>query len=135
MNRPRVVLVEDHRAVAEQLQTVLAPAFEIVATVTDGYGMIGAWTVLKPDVLVADITMPGMDGITAAQWILQADATAKIVFVTVHREPELMHRAMEIGAMGYVLKSTADEDLVSAVEAALKSKRRTSNVFGPPGQA
>jgi DNA-binding NarL/FixJ family response regulator len=131
MKRARVVLVEDHAAVAEHLRVVLNPQFDVVAMVTDGYGMVGASMVLKPDVIVADIAMPGMDGIAAATWILKADPKARIVFVTVHQDPELMQRAMEIGALGYVLKLAAGEDLLPAIEAALQGQRHVSPTLGP----
>jgi DNA-binding NarL/FixJ family response regulator len=133
MKRPRLVLVEDHPAVAEHLRVVLQPQFDVVASATDGYGMVGASIVLKPDVIVADIAMPGMDGIAAATWILKTDPKMRIVFVTVHQEPELMQRAMEIGALGYVLKLAAGDDLVPAVEAALRGERHVSPLLGSIG--
>jgi DNA-binding NarL/FixJ family response regulator len=121
--RTRVVLAEDHEVVADELRVVLDSQFDVVACVTDGYGMIGAALVLKPDVIVADISMPGMDGVAAAEWILKNDPKARIVFVTVHREQELVDQAMKIGAMGFVLKLMADEQLVPAVEAAMQGKQ------------
>jgi DNA-binding NarL/FixJ family response regulator len=121
--RTRVILAEDHEAVADELRVVLGSRFDVVASVTDGYGMVGAALVLKPDVIVADISMPGMDGVAAAEWILKNDPNARIVFVTVHREKELVEQAVKIGAMGFVLKLTADEELVPAVEAAMQGKR------------
>jgi DNA-binding NarL/FixJ family response regulator len=127
MKRARVVLVEDHAAVAEHLRLVLDSQFDVVGMVTDGYGMVGAAMVLKPDVIVADIAMPGLDGIAAASWILKADPKTRIVFVTVHQEHEIMKRAMELGALGYVLKLAAGEDLVPAVDAALKGQRHVSS--------
>jgi DNA-binding NarL/FixJ family response regulator len=121
--RTRVILAEDHEAVAEELRVVLDSRFDVVASVTDGYGMIGAALVLKPDVIIADISMPGMDGVAAAEWILKKDPKSRIVFVTVHRERELVEQAVKIGAMGFVLKLMADEELIPAVEAAMQGKR------------
>ncbi len=129
MQRARVLLAEDHAAVAAQLRTLLESEFEVVATVADGYGMIGASEVLKPDVTVTDIAMPGMDGIAAAVWILKRDPSARLVFVTIHQEAEIMQRALELGALGYVLKSTAGEELLPAVEAALRGRHFVSSVF------
>ncbi len=134
MNRIRVILVEDHDVVAKQLQALLESEMDVVARVTDGYGMIGASLVLKPDVIVADIAMPGMDGIAAAQWILKSESTARIVFVTVHREPELMRRAMEIGAMGYVLKPTAGDELLPAVYGAQRGEQYVSAMLRSPSR-
>lgn len=133
MKRARVVLVEDHESVADHLRVVLEQQFEVVAKVTDGYGMVGAAMVLNPDVIVADISMPGMDGIAAATWILKSEPAMRIVFVTVHQEPQLMQRAIEIGAMGYVLKLAAGEELIPAVDAALRGQRHVSASVGPIG--
>jgi DNA-binding NarL/FixJ family response regulator len=126
MRRARVLLVDDHATVAEQLRRLLEGEFDIVATVSDGYGMIGAAEVLKPDIIVSDIAMPGMDGIAAAGWVLKSNPAARIVFVTVHREPEIMKRAMDIGAMGYVLKLSAGEELVPALEGVLRGEKYAS---------
>jgi DNA-binding NarL/FixJ family response regulator len=128
MGRPRVLLADDHRSVAEQLRRLLQSQFDVIATVSDGYGMIGAAHVLQPDIIVADITMPGMDGIAAAGWVLKANPAARIVFVTVHRETEIMKCAMDAGAMGYVLKLSAGEELVQALEGVLRGERYISKL-------
>jgi DNA-binding NarL/FixJ family response regulator len=130
MSRARILLVDDHATVAEQLRRLLEAEFDVVATVSDGYGMIGAAQVLKPDLIVSDIAMPGMDGIAAAGWVLKADPAARIVFVTVHREAEIMKRAMDAGAMGYVLKLSAGEELIPALQAVLRGEHYVSNLNG-----
>jgi DNA-binding NarL/FixJ family response regulator len=125
-SRPRVLIGEDHPATARLLQTLLATDFEVVAWVSDGAALVAAATRLAPDAIVTDIAMPGLDGITAATEVRSRDAGARIVFVTVHAEPDMVEAGLSTGALGYVLKDTAGDDLVAAVHAALQGKRYVS---------
>jgi DNA-binding NarL/FixJ family response regulator len=124
--RPRVLLAEDHQAAAEQLRSVLEVEFEVVAVVSDGAALVEAAQALQPDAIVSDISMPVLDGIAAATRILQRNPDARIVFVTVHGEAAIVQRGLAAGALGYVSKQTAGEDLVPAVHAALRGTRRAS---------
>ena len=124
--KPRVLLAEDFEAVAEQLRRLLEVDFDVVATVEDGCALIAAARTLHPDVIVSDVTMPAMDGMSAASEILREDPACRIVFVTVHAEPEVVRKALEIGALGYVLKLCAGEDLLPAVHAAIHGIRHLS---------
>jgi DNA-binding NarL/FixJ family response regulator len=126
MKRARVLLAEDHVAVAEHLRGLLETEFQVVAVVTDGFALLGAAQTLKPDVIVADITLPGLDGIAAATRIFQHDPHARIVFETVHNDPGLVQRCMEMGVLGYVLKMVAGDELVPAVHAALAGQKYVS---------
>jgi DNA-binding NarL/FixJ family response regulator len=126
MRHPRVVLAEDHPAAAEQLRCVLETEFEVVAVVTDGAALVEAAQALCPDAIVTDIAMPVLDGIAATSRILQQNPDARIVFVTVHGEAALVQRGLTAGALGYVLKQTAGEDLIPAVHAALRGERHVS---------
>jgi DNA-binding NarL/FixJ family response regulator len=133
MARPKVLLAENHAAVAGHLRAVLEGDgnFEVVAVVSDGFAVVGAAQILKPDVVVVDIAMPGLDGIAATAEILRVNPGARVVFVTVHNEAEVVRRAFEIGACGYVLKVTAGDDLVAGVNAALRGEHYASpGVFG-----
>src|SRR5262249_24478741 len=112
MKRARVVLADDHAAVAEQLRGVLEQEFGVVALAGDGHALLEAASKYHPDVIVADIAMPGLDGIAAARALLRADPGARIVFVTVHGEPELVQQALAVGVQGYVLKLAAGDELV-----------------------
>jgi DNA-binding NarL/FixJ family response regulator len=120
MKRASAILAEDHPVVLGQLRALLEKEFQVVATVGDGFGMIGAWLVLKPDIVIADLTMPGLDGLAAARWLLKFDASARIVFVTVHAEAEMVQTVMDLGVMGYVVKLLAGEELLPAVRAVLR---------------
>jgi|SRR6185312_6557896 len=130
MNRPTIVLAEDHPNVAEQLRKLLSGAFDVAAVVGHGEALVKTALRLKPDVVVTDISMPGMDGIRAAQALAQQMPTLGIVFVTVHDDPALARKALAIGR-GYVLKTSAGEELVDAVFAVLDSRRFVSASLGP----
>ena len=130
MRRTRVLLADDHAKTAEQLRALLEPDFDVVAVVQDGDALVSAAGRLSPDVIVADISMPNLDGIDAAILIRQSDPQARIVFVTVHSEPILVQRGLAAGALGYVLKDAAGDELVPAVHAALRGERFVSLGLG-----
>ncbi len=126
--RARVLLADDHPAVVKDLCALLQPEFEVIATVGDGNALLAAAEALAPDVIVTDIAMPGLDGIAAASEILRRNPAARIVFVTVHADSEMVKKGLAIGALGYVLKLTAGEDLVPAIHAALRGQRHVSPI-------
>lgn len=128
--RARVLLADDHPAVLKDLCAVLQPEFEVIAAVEDGHALVAAAEELDPDVIVTDITMPGLDGIAAASEILRKNPAARIVFVTVHDEAEMVNKGLALGVLGYVLKLTAGEDLVPAIHAALRGERHISQLAG-----
>jgi DNA-binding NarL/FixJ family response regulator len=132
MNRARVLLADDHPENAALLRELLQLEFEVVAQVDDGASLVDAAAVLSPDVIVCDISMPRMDGIEAAHTILRRDPGARIVFVSVHNEPWLVSRGLAAGAMGYVLKLSAGDDLLPAVRAALRGQRHVSGSLCRP---
>ena len=131
-SRPRLLLADDHMATAELLRELLQAEFNVVAQVQDGYSLVSAAELLSPDVIVTDISMPGLDGITAATAILRRDPDARIVFVTVHGDPVLMDRAMLTGALGYVRKLAAGDELLPAVRSVLRGERHVSRVPSCP---
>jgi DNA-binding NarL/FixJ family response regulator len=130
MPRARVLLADDHKETAEQLHALLRPHFDVVALVEDGRALVSAATRLTPDVIVADISMPGLDGIEASALIRRSEPEARIVLVTVHSEPILVQRGLAAGALGYVLKDSAGDELVAAVHAALAGDRYVSRALG-----
>lgn len=126
MARARVLLADDHAGNTDLLCRLLQPEFDVVASVQDGNALVNAAEALAPDVIVTDISMPGLDGIAASTVILGRNPAAKIVLVTVHRDRILMERGMAAGALGYVLKLSAGDDLLPAVRAALRGERHVS---------
>jgi DNA-binding NarL/FixJ family response regulator len=133
MDHPRLVLADDHNGTADLLRGLLQPEFDVIAQVQDGLALVSAVDRLSPDVIVSDISMPGLDGISAATAILRRNPAARIVFVTVHNDPILLERGLETGALGYVVKSTAGEELLPAVRSALRGERHISPVACPVG--
>jgi DNA-binding NarL/FixJ family response regulator len=126
MTRPRVLLAEDHAETLDLLSLLLQREFEVLGSVQDGHALISAAQQMAPDVIVTDISMPGLDGIAAAAIIRRVDPLARIVLVTMHTEPSLVARGLAAGALGYVLKLAAGDDLVPAVHAALEGRRYVS---------
>ncbi len=119
MNRPRILLADDHQMVAEGLRDLLAVEFDVVGLVADGRAMIEAARKLRPDVIVADITMPQINGIEAMVELKKSDPKVKVVFLTMHRDATYASRALEAGASGFVLKHSAPTELIVAIRAAL----------------
>jgi DNA-binding NarL/FixJ family response regulator len=124
--RARVLLADDHTAVLEDLRALVESEFDVVGAVADGDALLDAFEALSPDVVVTDVSMPGLDGILAATKILQLRPEARIIFVTVHDESEMALRGFAIGALGYVVKVSAGSDLLPAINAALQGKRYVS---------
>ncbi|HEX6853466.1 MAG TPA: response regulator transcription factor [Candidatus Polarisedimenticolaceae bacterium] len=119
MSRPRVLLADDHRIVAEGLRTLLSADFELVGIVEDGLALVSAVGELKPDVVVADISMPGLGGLDALERLNRDHPGTKVVFLTMHPEVAYARRALQLGAAGYVLKHSAPVELILAIRAAL----------------
>ena len=122
MSRPRVLLADDHVVVSEGLKQLLADDFELVGAVQDGRSLVAAAKQLRPDVIVADITMPHLNGIDAMAQLRKDNAHIKVVFLTMHHDPAYARRALEAGASGFVVKHSAPAELVMAIQAALKGQ-------------
>jgi len=122
VSRPRVLLADDHRVVSEGLKRLLADDFELVGMVEDGRALVAAAKKLQPDVIVADISMPHLNGLDAMAQLKKDNAGIKVVFLTMHQEPAYARRALEAGAVGFVLKHSAPAELVMAIHAALKGQ-------------
>ena len=119
MIRPRVLLADDHRMIAEGLKSLLEQEFELVAVVEDGHQLVETARRLRPDVIVADITMPHLNGIDALAQLKRDNPDVRVVFLTMHKDAAYARRALDAGARGYVLKHSAQAELFVAVRAAL----------------
>jgi DNA-binding NarL/FixJ family response regulator len=117
-----VLLADDHRMVAEGLKSLLSDELELVGVVEDGRAMIEAAEELRPDVIVADITMPNLNGFEALAQLRKSHPNIKVVFLTMHQNAGYARRALEAGASAFVVKHAAPEELVLAVHAALNGK-------------
>jgi DNA-binding NarL/FixJ family response regulator len=119
VTRARVLLADDHRIVAQGLKTLLSAEFDLAGVVEDGRAMVEAAKGLRPDVIVADVTMPLLNGIDALELLRQEGLKIPVVFLTMHSNAGYARRALRAGAAGYVLKLAAPEELVQAIRAAL----------------
>jgi DNA-binding NarL/FixJ family response regulator len=114
----RVLLVDDNLATLARVSTALAPGCVIVGAMRDGQAALAAARDLSPDVVVLDISMPGMNGFELAARLRQMGSKAALVFLTVHDEQEFVMAAKEAGALGYVEKPRLAVDLLHAVREA-----------------
>ncbi len=128
MQRTRVLLVDDHPAALRSFVRMLEEEFEVVGTAPGGLEGVRTAADLKPDVVMLDMTMPDIDGLEVARRIRKSGSTARILFLTIHADSDYVEAALEAGAVGYVLKSRAAQDLVAAIRSALIGK-----VFISPG--
>src|SRR3954465_12449117 len=112
MKRLRIVLADDHEKTLDSMSAALAPHYELAGTVADGRALVEAALRLKPDLIIADITMPHLSGIDAARQIMLRLPETKLLFVTMHAGPPYVSAAFEAGGTGYVLKSAAREEIL-----------------------
>ena len=129
LSRARVLLADDHRMVAEGLKSLLSAEFELVGMVEDGRALIESAKKLRPDIVVADITMPHLNGLDALGQLKKDNPGLKVVFLTMHHEVAYARRALEAGAAGFVLKHSAPAELVAAMHAVLDGKAYVTPVL------
>jgi DNA-binding NarL/FixJ family response regulator len=122
-------LAEDHPPIAEQLRELLGEEFDVLAVVAHGEALVKAARRLRPDVVVTDISMPGMDGMQAARELLADRPELPVVFITVHDDATLARAALSLGK-GYVLKTSAGDELIDAVHHVLKGGQFLSPALG-----
>ena len=122
VNRPRVLVADDHQAILDRVSHQLADKFEIIAMVMDGKAAFDATLALKPDALVLDISMPRMSGLEVAKRLSALPNPPPIVFLTVHEDPDFLIAAEGVGGSGYVLKCNLLTHLVGALRHALRDQ-------------
>jgi DNA-binding NarL/FixJ family response regulator len=120
--RPRVLIADDHSIVAEGLRALLETSCDVVGVVSDGRELLEQAPRLKPEVIVLDIGMPLLNGLDAAERLRLSVPSAKLVFLTMKDDPNLAAAALNLGAVGYVLKHAAASELVKAVSEVLQGK-------------
>jgi len=122
MTLPRLMLADDHTILVEAFRKLLEPHYEIVGTVSDGRALLEMAPQLNPDVIVADIGMPLMNGLEAGLRLKEQMPTMKLIFLTMNEHPDLAVEAMRCGASGYLLKTSAAEEMLCAIQLTLKGK-------------
>ena len=120
------MVAEDHAAVRNSVVRLLSKSCDVVGTVNDGRALLEATETMQPDVLVVDLSLPVISGIEAAGILKKNARPAKIVFITVHNDPDFVRAARDAGALGYVLKQQMSTDLWQAVEKAYAGEWFTS---------
>jgi len=122
MKRPRIVLADDHSLLLGAFKSFLEPEFEVVGTFLDGRTLVDNVKDLNPDVIVLDIGMPGMNGLSAGQKLKQEIPSVKLIYLTMNQDPDLAAEAFKLGASGYLLKSSAASELAFAIREALTGR-------------
>jgi DNA-binding NarL/FixJ family response regulator len=125
-SRLRVVVADDHRVMLDTLVRLLSREFDVVAAVADGLSAVKKAAELKPDLLVLDIAMPGLNGIAAARAALEAGSTSRVVFVTNMRDREFVEGSLALGEVGFVVKDRLIADLLPAAHHVLSGERFVS---------
>jgi DNA-binding NarL/FixJ family response regulator len=125
---PRVLLVDDNPTMIARARSVLSHGCEIVGAARDGQAALDAAASLTPEVVVLDISMPGMSGLEVASRLKSAGSTAAIVFLTVHEDEAVFRAAVAAGGLGYVVKSKLASDLEQAVIAASEGRPFSSTI-------
>jgi DNA-binding NarL/FixJ family response regulator len=129
VSKVRVLVADDHQAILTRVRRELGEEFEIVGTAETGQEAVDAVSRFDPDVLVMDISMPGLNGLEAASHLRGSCCRTKIIFLTIHDDPDFIAAAFSAGASGYVTKNRLSLDLVLAIREALLGKTFTSQTL------
>ena len=129
MKKPRLLLADDHTILVEGLKALLAPELDVVATAGDGRAVLEAAKEYQPDIVLLDISMPGLNGIEAARRLKQSNPDAKLIVLTMHGDLSFVRAAFEAGASGYVLKQSAATELVTALREVDTGRRYISSLI------
>lgn len=125
----RTLVVEDNKRFLDHLRSTLQsyPCVEIVAQAENGLDAVERAAALQPDLILLDIGLPGLNGIDAARRIRTLAPDAKIVFLTLESSPDIVHEALNLGALGFVLKASSMRDLALAIDAVSHGKKFVSD--------
>ena len=118
----RVLLADDLTPLLHAIAKLLKGSFEVVGMVSDGQAALDATLALEPDLVILDISMPGMSGIEVARELKRRGSTAKIVFLTVHEDTDILATCLAAGGLGYVVKVLMETDLIPAMNEALAGR-------------
>jgi len=119
---PRFLIADDHAIFAEALRGYLEKTYAIVGVVLDGRALMAQAMRLRPDVIIVDVGMPFLNGLEAARRIKLESPNIKFIFLTMQDDPNLAAAALELGAIGFVLKHSAGQELLQAIDHVLHGK-------------
>jgi DNA-binding NarL/FixJ family response regulator len=128
-NRSRILIADDHNLVAELCKRLLETEFNVVGVVSDGRAMVRAASELKPDVIVVDVAMPVLNGLDAGRQVKEMLPAVKLVYLTMNADIEVAAEAFRRGASGYLLKTCAAAEMVTAVREVLRGKSYMSSAL------
>jgi DNA-binding NarL/FixJ family response regulator len=123
MRRARIVLADDHKIFLEGLKKLIEPHFDVVGIVADGRRLLRAVRELRPDLIVLDVSMPGLNGFEAARRLNVIKPAPKMVFLSMYSDPSFVRESFRVGAAGYVVKQSAASGLVNTIRGVLKGRR------------
>ncbi|MBI4027965.1 MAG: response regulator transcription factor [Verrucomicrobia bacterium] len=128
MNQTTVVLAENHRIVRQGVRALLEanPKFSVVGEAGNGVEAVRLVEQLKPNALVLDLQMPGLNGLEAARQIQRRSPQTRVIILTMHANEAYVFAAFQNGALGYVLKDSASDDLITAITEAMAGRRYLS---------
>ena len=129
INRSRILIADDHNLIAELCKGLLETEFDVVGTVSDGRALVRSAIILKPDVIVLDIAMPILNGLDAGRQVKEILPNVKLVYLTMNSDMEVTAEAFRRGASGYLLKTCASAEMVTAIRAVLRGKTYISSVL------
>src|SRR5579864_8625177 len=115
MKRPRLLLADDHKVFLDGLRLILANDYDIVGTVEDGRALVQAALRLHPDIAIADISMPELNGLEALVQLRRKDERIKVILLTMHHDAAYAAEAFRAGASGYVLKNSGAPEVIAAI--------------------
>jgi DNA-binding NarL/FixJ family response regulator len=127
VSRARILLADDHKGMRDRVVRMLEREFEMLEPVNDGRALLEAAARLKPDVCLMDISMPVINGIEAALRLKEDGSNAKIIFLTIHEDPDFLVAALNAGASGYVVKPRMASDLRAAIKEVLVGRTYISS--------
>lgn len=133
--RPRLLIADDHSVVAEALRSLLQKNYDVVGVVGDGRTLLTEASKLKPDLIVLDIGMPFLNGLDAAERLRLSIPGVKFVFLTMRNSPDLAAAALDLGAVGYVVKHSAASELMKAVSEVLQGRAYVTPKLRPENWA
>jgi DNA-binding NarL/FixJ family response regulator len=122
MTRPRILMADDHAMLLDAFRTLLQSEFDVVGAVTDGRRLLEEFSRLHPDVVLLDIGMPLLNGLDAGRQLKAQNKSVKLIYMTMNPDPDLAGEALRLGASGYVLKSSAFQELKQAIHEVLQGR-------------
>jgi DNA-binding NarL/FixJ family response regulator len=122
MNRPRILIADDHTLVAEAFRTLLEPDYQVIKLVADGLSLLTAAKALKPDIVLLDLGMPLLNGLDAGQELKKHLPKTKLIILTMNEDPDVASKTLRTWASGYLLKKSAGIELKKAISDVLRGR-------------